>query len=112
MYAQLTRMRVPIGQMDVLRCMIEDDYLPVVRTRPGFVAAYLLEHVDDADAAEMIQFWDTHASAESFARTGLLASSIQSLAARLHGLQIQRQGYIVRTAISELPLREDVISLS
>lgn len=108
MYAQLTRLHVPIGQMDVLRRMIEVDYLPVVRQRPGFVAAYLLEHVDDPDQAEMIQFWDNHAAAESFARTGLLTSSIQALAAKLHGLQVQRQGYIVRTAITSPVVAHDV----
>lgn len=103
MYAQLTRMRVPIGKMSILRHMIEEEYLPVVRNRPGFIAAYLLEHVDDPDNAEMLQFWDTHSSAESFARTGLLTSSIQALSANLQGLQVQRQGYIVRVAITEFP---------
>lgn len=104
MYAQLTRMRVPLGKIDVLRHMIEEEYLPVVRTRPGFIAAYLLEHVDDPDCAEMIQFWDTHASAETFARTGVLTTSIQSLAAHLQGLHVQREGYIVRVAVTEFPL--------
>jgi quinol monooxygenase YgiN len=100
MYAQLTRIRVPLDKMDEVRHIIEQDYLPVVRTRPGFVAAYLLEEIDDNDSAQMIQFWDSHSAAENFVRTGLLASSIQSLAARIPGIQIQRQGYIVRVALA------------
>jgi hypothetical protein len=103
MYAQLTDLRVPVGKMSVLRDMIEQTYLPIVAKRPGFVSAYLLEQVDDAHAAQMIQFWDTHASAENFMRTGMLASSIQALAADIPGLKVQRQGYIVRVAVEAFP---------
>ena len=98
MYAQRTRIRVPQGRMPELRSLVETKYIPVVRTRPGFVAAYLLEQVDDEDSAEMIQFWDNHAAAESFMRTGSLAASLQSLAAMMPGIKIERQGYIVRAA--------------
>ncbi len=80
--------------------MIEKDYLPVLSCRPGFVAAYLLEQVDDEDCAEMIQLWDSHAAAETFTRTGSLGASLQSLAVSMPGLQIQRQGYIVRVMTS------------
>ena len=100
MYAQVTKIRVPDGKMIVLRNMIEQDYLPVVAKRPGFVSAYLLEQVDDEEFAEMIQLWDNHSAAENFTRTGMLASSLQSLAVQLPGVQIQRQGYIVRVATS------------
>jgi hypothetical protein len=99
MYAQRTRIRVPAGMLAELRQTIEDDYLPVVGRRPGFVAAYLLEQVDDEDEAELIVFWDTHAAAENFTRTGLLASSIQTLAATMPGVKLQRQGYIVRVSL-------------
>jgi hypothetical protein len=100
MYAQRTKIRVPAATMGVLRAKIENEYLPVVSRRPGFVAAYLLEQVDDDDCAEMIQFWENHAAAEAFTRTGSLASSMQSLAVDLPGAQVQRQGYIVRVAVS------------
>ena len=100
MYAQRTRIRVPQARMNELRAKIEKDYLPVVSRRPGFVAAYLLEQVDDEDSAEMIQFWDSHSAAEAFTRTGSLAASLQSLAVSMPGLQIQRQGYIVRVTAS------------
>lgn len=103
MYAQLTEIRVPFGKMSVLREMIEHTYLPVVAKRPGFVSAYLLEQVDDEQSAQMIQLWDTHDSAENFMRTGSLASSIQSLAAQIPGLQVQRQGYIIRVAVESFP---------
>jgi len=99
MYAQRTRIRVPAGTLAELRHTIEEDYLPVVGRRPGFVAAYLLEQVDDEDEAELIVFWDTHAAAENFTRTGLLASSIQALAVTMPGVKLQRQGYIVRVSM-------------
>lgn len=99
MYAQTTTIRVPLGKMPELRHMIETEYLPAVSKRPGFVAAYLMEQVDDEDAGELVAFWDTHSSAENFTRTGLLASSIQALAAQMPGIQILRQGYIVRVTV-------------
>ncbi len=104
MYAQLTDIRVPSGKMKVLREMIQHTYLPIVAKRPGFVAAYLLEQVDDDECAQMIQLWDTHDSAENFMRTGSLASSIQSLSAQIPGLKVQRQGYIVRVAVESYPV--------
>lgn len=96
MYAQRTQIRVPHACMPRLRAMIDSEYLPVVSRRPGFVAAYLLEKVDDEEAAEMILLWDSHSAAESFTRTGSLAASLQALAMSIPGLKIQREGYIVR----------------
>jgi heme-degrading monooxygenase HmoA len=96
MYAQKTKIRVPAGQVRDLRLMIEQEYFPIVSHRPGFIAAYLLEQSDDEDMAEIILLWDTHSAAEAFTRTGSLASSFQTLSLRIPGMQIQRQGYIVR----------------
>jgi len=96
MYAQVTSIRVPLDNMGKLRQLVEEQYLPVVRARPGFLAAYLLEQVDDPDCAQMIVFWDSHAAVESFHRTGLLESSVQAIAAHLPGVQVHRQGYLVQ----------------
>lgn len=98
MFAQVTSIRVPLGNMPRLRELIEEQYVPVVRARPGFLAAYLLEQVDDPDSAQLMVFWDTHAAVESFHRTGLLESSVQAIAAHLPGAQVRRQGYIVQLA--------------
>ena len=103
MYAQITLMHAPVGKIAELRQLIETEYLPVVRARPGFKAAFLLEQVDDPDTAQLIQLWDNHAAIENFHRTGLLQGSDQSIAARLPGLRIQRQGYIVRLATNAIP---------
>lgn len=96
MYGQTIHIRVPAGRMTDLRRIIQDDYLPVLSHRPGFVSAYLMEQCDDEDAAQLILFWDSHAAAETFARTGSLANSLQALAATMPGTRLQRQGYIVR----------------
>ena len=98
MYAQVTSIRVPLGNMSRLRELVEEKYIPVVRARPGFLAAYLLEQVDDPDAAQLLIFWDSHAAVESFHRTGLLESSVQAIAADLPGVQVRRQGYLVQMA--------------
>ncbi len=101
MYAQVTVLRCPMGQMGELRRLIDDEYLSVVCERPGFVSAYLLEQIDDPDSAQLVQFWDDQAAVENMHRTGLLQATVNTLAATLPGLRIHRQGYIVRVAISE-----------
>lgn len=98
MYAQVTIIQVPLNQFDRLREVIEDDYLPVVRARPGFRAGYLMEQVDDADSAQLVLFWDDQAAVENFNRTGLLQASIHALASSVPGVQVRRQSYLVRVA--------------
>jgi quinol monooxygenase YgiN len=107
MYAQKTIIRAPMGKTAELRQVIAQKYLPVVRARPGFMAAYLLEQVDDADSCELIQFWDNQAALENFQRTGMLQASIQSIAAELPGVRLERQGYIIRVAVGSLAAPED-----
>jgi hypothetical protein len=99
MYAQITGIRVPINQMSQLRQVLESKYLPVVRVRPGFLAGYLLEQVDDPNSAQLILFWDSHSAVENFNRTGALEASIYGLAADIPGIDIQRQGYTVPLAV-------------
>lgn len=99
MYAQVTTIRVPFNKMSTLRQVIEIDYLPVVQERPGFLAGYLLEQVDDPDSAQLVLFWDSHAAVENFNRTGLLQTSVTALAAEIPGIEIKRGGYIVQVAM-------------
>jgi len=106
MYAQVTHVRVPMNRMAQLREVIETKYLPVVRARPGFMAGYLLEAVDDPDSAELVLFWDSQDAVENFTRTGLLQASIYGLAADIPGMEVQRQGYTVPVAIRGLQLAE------
>ena len=98
MYAQVTLIQAPLNTIARLREVIEGKYLPVVRARPGFRAGYLLEQVDDPDCAELVLFWDDHAAVENFNRTGLLQASLHALAAELPGMQVRRQGYLVRVS--------------
>jgi quinol monooxygenase YgiN len=104
MYAQKIVIHAPMGKVDELRRLIEMKYLPVLADRPGFIAAYLLEQADDHDRTELIQLWHNHADIENFHRTGMLQASIQSLAVDLPGINIQRQGYIVRVAVGSAPV--------
>lgn len=106
MYAQKTIIHAPMGKIDELRAVIAQKYLPVVRQRPGFLGAYLLEQTDDEEYAELIQFWDSHASIESFQRTGLLQASIQTLVLQVPGISLQREGYIIRVAVGSVPSAE------
>jgi heme-degrading monooxygenase HmoA len=99
MYAQVTSIQVPMDKMGELRQMIESHYLPTVCTRPGFLAAYLLEQIDDSSHAQLIQFWEKQADVENWHRTGLLEASVQSIAASIPGVRIQRDGYMVRVAM-------------
>jgi hypothetical protein len=93
MYAQTSSIRVPMGNMDRMRSIIKRDYLPQLRVRPGFVSAFFMEQVDDPDRAELVILWDNQAAVERFNSTGLLEATVNALAARLPGAQVQRQGY-------------------
>ncbi len=99
MYAQITAIQVPLNQMEQLREAIETRYLPVVRARPGFRAGYLLEQVDDQNSAQLVLFWDDQAAVENFNRTGMLQASINALAAEMPGVEVRRQGYVVKVAM-------------
>ena len=99
MYTQVTHIHVPLNQMPQFRQVIETKYLPVVRARPGFLAGYLLEQVDDPDCAQLILFWDDHAAVENFHRTGLLQASITILASEIPGIQVHRESYLVKVAM-------------
>ena len=103
MYAQVTFLQAPLNQMPVLRDLIETRYLPIVRQRAGFRAGYLLEQIDDPETAQLVMFWDDHASVESFNRTGMLQASLYALTAEMPDLRVQRQGYAVRLAVRALP---------
>lgn len=111
MYAQKTVIQVPLGRINQLREVIAQKYLPVVRTRPGFLAAYLLEQVDDESAAELVVLWDSHAAVENFNRTGLLQASIQCIALDLPGVRLHREGYVVRVTAGDVPSLEAVASV-
>jgi hypothetical protein len=103
MYAQVTFLQVPLNQMPLLRDLIETRYLPIVRQRAGFRAGYLLEQIDDPETAQLVMFWDDHASVESFNRTGMLQASLYALTAEMPDLRVHRQGYAVRLAVRALP---------
>lgn len=95
MYAQASTLHAPMNMMPQLRSAIEQDYLPRVREREGFISAHLLEQIDDTDTGLLIIYWRDQASVEAFAGTGLLEASVQALAARVPGVRIQREGYAV-----------------
>jgi len=103
MYAQVTHIRVPMNKMGELREVIETKYLPVVRARPGFLAGYLLEQVDDLDNAQLVLFWDSQAAVENFTRTGLLQASIYGLSADIPGIDLRRAGFVVHAYVRTEP---------
>lgn len=99
MYAQVTVLGVPIGQMDALRDLIQNQYLPEVQNREGFVMAHLLEAIDDPETAQIITYWDSQKAIEAARKTGSLNNTVQALAIYMPGVRIQRQGYIVTLKI-------------
>lgn len=99
MYAQATIIRVPLGTMSQMRHIIEHDYLPRVRSRPGFLSAQMLEQIDDPESAILVLYWDNQAAVEGFNRTNPLEASVQALAVRLPGTRIHREGYVVSVQI-------------
>jgi hypothetical protein len=74
------------------------------------MAAYLFEQTDDDETCELIQFWDNQAAVENFHRTGMLQASVQSIAADIPGVRLERQGYVIRVAVGTLPVPEEALS--
>lgn len=102
MFVQIITMKAPLGKIAQLRDLVSMEYLPAIEERPGFINAHLLEQVDDRDATKLVIYWESQGSFESLARTGVLDGSTHSIAARLPGLQVQRDSYIVIISTDEI----------
>jgi hypothetical protein len=98
MFVQMISMDVPIGRINDLRKLLYDTYIPAIQRRPGFISAHLLEQIDDDNYANLLIYWDNQKSVEAD-ETGVLMGSPASIAARLPGLHVRRQSYIVRRSI-------------
>ena len=103
MYVQILTMQAPAGRIAELRELIGTEYLPALQGRQGFKSAHLLEQVDDRDHTKLIIYWDSQASVENTQRTGVLAGSTTSIVARMPGLKIMRDSYIVKVSATEMP---------
>lgn len=98
MFAQIITMKVPTGNIQELRTLIAEEYLPEVSDRPGFISAGLLEQVDDRDTAQLVIYWKTQQDVERAQQTTGLIGSPYSIAARIPGMRIQRHSYIVKVS--------------
>lgn len=103
MYVQILTMQAPAGRIAELRELIGTEYLPALQGRQGFKSAHLLEQVDDRDHTKLIIYWDSQASVENIQRTGVLAGSTTSIVARMPGLRVTRDSYIVKVSTTETP---------
>ena len=101
MFTQIITMKVPDGNIERLRALIADEYLPDVQTRSGFVSANLLEQVDDRNTTHLIVNWETQASVEAASHTSSLAGSPYSIVARIPGMRVQRHSYLVTVAVEQ-----------
>lgn len=100
MYAQVTDLSVPIGQVDALRELVAREYFKGVRERDGFAMAHMLEAIDDPHKVQIITYWDNHQAIENARKTGSLQQTVQMLAAHMPGVKILRQGYIVTVNVT------------
>lgn len=98
MFAQATTIRVPVGAMAQMRRLLDQDYLPQLRQRDGFVSAQFLEQVDDPEAALLVVIWDSQRAVEAFHRTGSLQATVNALSLQMPGVHVQRTSYSVTIA--------------
>jgi len=98
MYVQIISIQAPLGQVDQLRDFVSDEFLPNIRIANGFISANMLEQVDDRDSVKLIVYWENQKAVENAHSTGLLLGSDSSLAARMPGVRIQRQSYIMQAS--------------
>lgn len=99
MFVQVITLKAPTNQIKQLRELIADEYLPAIQQRHGFLSASLLEQIDDPDTAKLVIYWSDQQAVESTTKTGVLAGSTESIAARMPGLRIQRTSYVARVTI-------------
>ena len=95
MYAQVTDLTVPIGQMDALRDLVQREYFANVQQRDGFIMEHLLEAIDDPQRAQIITYWDSQTAIENARKTGSLQQTVQVLSSHMPGVHMLRQGHIV-----------------
>jgi len=95
MYAQVTKVQVPLGMRERFRGLLMQTYLPQLRKRDGFLGMMLLEETDDEDAAQIIVLWENQASVEAFARTGSLEAGISAIGAIVPGTKVVRSSFLV-----------------
>jgi hypothetical protein len=107
MYAQHTTIRVPAAFGTAFSQLMECDFLPCARRRPGLIAAYLLADPEDRSRHLLVQLWESVDLAESFARTGALAECISHLKRYARLIRVECRGYHV-TAAAALPARAAV----
>jgi hypothetical protein len=93
MYTLETTIQVPKEHVNDLRHMLACDYLPLLRQRPGFRAALVLIDPDDHGIVRIMQTWESHRDAETFARTGALGAFIQQQGRIMPLAQVRTQGY-------------------
>lgn len=99
MFVQVITMAVPADSISQLRALVSEEYLPAIRARPGFISANLLEQIDDPNTSMLVIYWQNQQAVENVAVTGVLSGSVDSIAARLPGLRIRRQSYVVNVTI-------------
>ncbi len=104
MFAQVTDLSVPIGQVDTLRELVATEYFKGVQKRDGFVMAHMLEAIDDPNKVQLITYWDSHQAIENARKTGSLKETVMVLAANMPGIRILRQGYIVTVNTEQMPV--------
>lgn len=96
MFVNLTVIRVPLDKLSILRELLEAHYLAAARQQPGYVRSYLLEQIDDATRAQLVQVWESQAALETFRQTGAAERANRILHDQIPALEMQSQGYIVR----------------
>ncbi|MFW5696331.1 MAG: antibiotic biosynthesis monooxygenase [Phototrophicaceae bacterium] len=105
MYVQIITLQAPMGKAQMLRNFISGEYLPAIREASGFISANLLEQVDDRDSAKLIVYWKDQASVENAHSTGLLLGTDSGLVAKVPGLRVQRQSYIMQASAENMGIK-------
>jgi quinol monooxygenase YgiN len=98
MYVQIISIKAPLGQVNQLRAFVDEEFIPSIKLANGFISANMLEQVDDRDSVKLIVYWESQKAVENANSTGLLLGSDSSLTARLPGVRIQRQSYIMQAS--------------
>ncbi|MFW5696330.1 MAG: hypothetical protein ACOCXR_00935 [Phototrophicaceae bacterium] len=80
----------------LLRRLVQQEYLPRMQRHRGFISAALMAHIDHADSAKMIIYWESEAAMRAAQEEGPQAGPNFNIP-HVPGLAVQHEHYTMRS---------------
>lgn len=102
MFNQIITFQAPAADILVMRDIIVTIYLPIVSQQPGFIRAFMLEHVNDGGHIQLILTWQTEMDCAAFRCSGGIARVKRLLQICLPDAHVANQDGIIQSEVIEM----------